>query len=162
VSMRILLPSELTHEYLIHVRQHDMRIPEISQVRRTTHKTRRAISLTPQLTARKSTTIDLSSHFEMAVSYRRSTAIAKHRQPQTRGIWSNNGLYELTNLPTQSQGEVKDSSVDGKRGSGHSGIFVARNKLAVLNKTSQVRRHTSTEVAWIDFDSAHRNTRPCD
>src|SRR5215510_4929339 len=53
-------------------------------------------------------------------------------------ITSDNGLYELAALPTQSQGEVKDSSVDRKKGSGHSAIFVARNRFAVLNKTNQV------------------------
>lgn len=53
---------------------------------------------------------------------------------------SDNGLYELTSLPGpgQAQGsEVKDSSVDGKKGSGQSSIFVARNRFAVLNKTTQ-------------------------
>jgi hypothetical protein len=53
-------------------------------------------------------------------------------------ITSDNGLYELASLPAQSQGEVKDSSVDGKKGAGHSAIFVARSRFAVLHKTSQV------------------------
>ncbi|KAG1902148.1 coatomer WD associated region-domain-containing protein [Suillus fuscotomentosus] len=53
-------------------------------------------------------------------------------------ISSDNGLFELSSLPTQSNGEVKDSSADGKRGSAHSAIFVARNRFAVLNKTSQL------------------------
>ncbi|PPR00758.1 hypothetical protein CVT24_000783 [Panaeolus cyanescens] len=53
-------------------------------------------------------------------------------------ISSDNGLYELTNLPQQAQGELKDSSVDGKKGNGQSAIFVARNRFAVLNKTSQL------------------------
>ncbi|KAF8889702.1 coatomer WD associated region-domain-containing protein [Infundibulicybe gibba] len=54
-------------------------------------------------------------------------------------ISSDNGLFELTNLPQQPQGgEVKDSSVDGKKGNGQSAIFVARNRLAVLNKTTQI------------------------
>ncbi|KAF8348767.1 coatomer subunit alpha-2 [Amanita rubescens] len=53
-------------------------------------------------------------------------------------IGSDNGLYELTTLPQQAQGEVKDSSVDGKKGSGQSAIFVARNRFAVLNKTTQL------------------------
>ncbi|EMD35514.1 hypothetical protein CERSUDRAFT_116253 [Gelatoporia subvermispora B] len=53
-------------------------------------------------------------------------------------ISSDNGLFELTPLPKDAVGEVKDSSVDGKRGSGHSAIFVARNRFAVLNKTSQL------------------------
>ncbi|KAH7886951.1 coatomer WD associated region-domain-containing protein [Phlebopus sp. FC_14] len=53
-------------------------------------------------------------------------------------ISSDNGLFELATLPTQTNGEVKDSSVDGKRGSAHSAIFVARNRLAALNKTTQL------------------------
>ncbi|KAI9509049.1 coatomer subunit alpha-2 [Russula earlei] len=52
-------------------------------------------------------------------------------------ISSDNGLYELTNLPKDISGELKDSSLDGKRGTGHSAIFVARNRFAVLNKTTQ-------------------------
>ncbi|KAK0238015.1 coatomer WD associated region-domain-containing protein [Armillaria nabsnona] len=53
-------------------------------------------------------------------------------------ISSDNGIFELTPLPQQSQAEVKDSSVDGKKGSGQSAIFVARNRFAVLNKASQL------------------------
>nr|GAT59180.1 coatomer alpha subunit [Mycena chlorophos] len=53
-------------------------------------------------------------------------------------ISSDNGLYELTGLPQQAQGELKDSSVDGKRGAGQSAIFVARNRFAILNKTTQL------------------------
>lgn len=53
-------------------------------------------------------------------------------------ISSDNGLFELTSLPKDAVGEVKDSSTDGKRGSGQAAIFVARNRFAVLNKTSQV------------------------
>lgn len=34
-------------------------------------------------------------------------------------------------------GEVKDSSTEGKRGVGHSAVFVARNRLAVFNKAAQ-------------------------
>ncbi|KAG6331595.1 hypothetical protein ID866_7493 [Astraeus odoratus] len=53
-------------------------------------------------------------------------------------ISSDNGLYELVTLPAQTNGEVKDSSVDGKRGSAHSAIFVARNRFAVLQKANQL------------------------
>ncbi|KAJ6473546.1 coatomer subunit alpha-2 [Mycena vitilis] len=53
-------------------------------------------------------------------------------------ISSDNGLYELTGLPQQAQGEVKDSSVDGKKGAGQSAIFVARNRFAVLQKATQI------------------------
>lgn len=53
-------------------------------------------------------------------------------------ISSDNGVFELTALPHQTQGDVKDSSVDGKKGNGQSAIFVARNRFAILNKSSQV------------------------
>ena len=53
-------------------------------------------------------------------------------------VSSNNGLYKLSTLPTQTNGDIKDSSADSKRGSAHSAIFVARNRLAVLQKTNQV------------------------
>lgn len=53
-------------------------------------------------------------------------------------ITSDNGLYELATVPQSTQGDLKDSSVDGKKGTGHSAIFVARNRFAVLNKTTQV------------------------
>lgn len=55
-------------------------------------------------------------------------------------ISSDNGLFELSSLPAQTNGEVKDSSADGKRSSAHSAIFVARNRFAALNKTTQVKR----------------------
>ncbi|KAJ7835621.1 coatomer WD associated region-domain-containing protein [Mycena leptocephala] len=53
-------------------------------------------------------------------------------------ISSDNGLYESTSLPQQAQGEVKDSRVNGKKGAGQSGIFVARNRFAVLQKATQI------------------------
>lgn len=53
-------------------------------------------------------------------------------------ISSDNGIFELAGLPKDAVGEVKDSSVDGKRGTGQSAIFVARNRFAILNKTTQV------------------------
>ncbi|EIW78385.1 coatomer subunit alpha-2 [Coniophora puteana RWD-64-598 SS2] len=53
-------------------------------------------------------------------------------------ISSDNGLYELASLPANASGDLKDSSSDGKRGSGSSAIFVARNRFAALNKTSQL------------------------
>jgi len=53
-------------------------------------------------------------------------------------ISSENGMYEMANVPQSAQGEVKDSSVDGKRGNGQAAIFVARNRFAILNKTSQL------------------------
>ncbi|KIM59304.1 hypothetical protein SCLCIDRAFT_126402, partial [Scleroderma citrinum Foug A] len=53
-------------------------------------------------------------------------------------VSSNNGLYKLSTLPTQTNGDIKDSSADSKRGSAHSTIFVVRNRLAVLQKTNQL------------------------
>ncbi|EJD51205.1 coatomer subunit alpha-2 [Auricularia subglabra TFB-10046 SS5] len=51
---------------------------------------------------------------------------------------SDNGVYELVTLPKNATGaEVGDSAADGKRGPGTTAIFVARNRLAVLNKTAQ-------------------------
>jgi len=52
-----------------------------------------------------------------------------------------NGQYELVPLPkatgaTASDG--KDVPSDGKKGTGYSAIFVARNRLAVFDKVGQV------------------------
>jgi coatomer protein complex subunit alpha (xenin) len=62
--------------------------------------------------------------------------------PAERGvlltITSDNGLYEYSNLPRESSATPKESSADGKRGSASSAIFVARNRFAVLDKTTQV------------------------
>jgi coatomer protein complex subunit alpha (xenin) len=47
-------------------------------------------------------------------------------------------MYELVNLPKDmNSGEVRDSSSEGKRGNGQAALFVARNRFAVLDKTSQ-------------------------
>lgn len=47
-------------------------------------------------------------------------------------------MYELIALPKDgSAAEGRDSSTEGKRGPGLSAIFVARNRLAVLDKTAQ-------------------------
>jgi len=51
-----------------------------------------------------------------------------------------NGQYELVTLPKgsgPSAGDGKDTPSDGKRGAGGCAIFVARNRLAVLDKTGQ-------------------------
>ncbi|KAH8113922.1 coatomer subunit alpha-2 [Phellopilus nigrolimitatus] len=53
-------------------------------------------------------------------------------------ISSDNGLFELSHLAKDGASEVRDSATEGKRGSGQSAIFVARNRFAVLNKTSQL------------------------
>lgn len=53
-------------------------------------------------------------------------------------ISSDNGLFELSSLPQGAQGDIRDSSVDGKKGPGSSAIFVARNRFAVLNKATQL------------------------
>lgn len=58
------------------------------------------------------------------------------------------GIYELIALPKEGvTGEVKDSATEGKRGQGVSAIFVARNRLAVLDKTAQVSSRTQIHVA---------------
>lgn len=46
------------------------------------------------------------------------------------------GTYELVNLPKDGSGAIEPT--ESKRGSGNSAIFVARNRFAVLNKSSQV------------------------
>ncbi|PPQ94719.1 hypothetical protein CVT25_009574 [Psilocybe cyanescens] len=48
-----------------------------------------------------------------------------------------NPLYELANLPQKAQGEVKDSRVYEKKGSGQSAVFVSRSRFAVLDMISQ-------------------------
>ncbi|SCZ99345.1 BZ3500_MvSof-1268-A1-R1_Chr3-1g05959 [Microbotryum saponariae] len=51
---------------------------------------------------------------------------------------ADNGLYELVHLPKDvGSGEVRDSASEGRRGTGSSALFVARNRLAVLDKTAQ-------------------------
>ncbi|BGP32055.1 hypothetical protein JCM10296v2_003834 [Rhodotorula toruloides] len=51
---------------------------------------------------------------------------------------SDNGLYELVRLPKDlASGEVRDSASEGKRGTGQSALFVARNRLAVLDRQAQ-------------------------
>lgn len=51
---------------------------------------------------------------------------------------TDNGLYELVSLPKEnSTGEVRDSASEGKRGTGTSALFVARNRFAVLDKAAQ-------------------------
>jgi coatomer protein complex subunit alpha (xenin) len=52
---------------------------------------------------------------------------------------SEGGMFELSSLPRDTSGEVKDSSTDGKRGPGAGVVFVARNRFAVLDKANQVR-----------------------
>jgi coatomer protein complex subunit alpha (xenin) len=52
-----------------------------------------------------------------------------------------NGQYELVALPKTEgaqAGDGKDVASDGKKGTGSSAIFVARNRLAVLDKAGQV------------------------
>lgn len=48
---------------------------------------------------------------------------------------SDGGSYELVNLPKDGSGAIEPS--ESKRGSGNSAIFVARNRFAVLNVSSQ-------------------------
>ena len=74
-------------------------------------------------------------------------------------ISSDNGLFELTALPKDAVGEVKDSSTEGKRGSGQAAIFVARNRFAVLNKTSQV---CSNNYAGVRGNNADCSSLKCE
>ena len=58
------------------------------------------------------------------------------------GKAAENGQFELVTLPkgtAPSAGDGKDVPSDGKKGAGSSAIFVARNRLAVLDKAGQVR-----------------------
>ncbi|GAA6021068.1 hypothetical protein JCM11491_004403 [Sporobolomyces phaffii] len=63
------------------------------------------------------------------------------------------GVYELIRLPTK-DGEIRDSATDGKRGTGTSSLFVARNRLAVLDKQAQ-----SIEIR--DLDNSITKTIKC-
>jgi coatomer protein complex subunit alpha (xenin) len=61
-------------------------------------------------------------------------SLPSKRTPQT----ADNGIYELVGLPRDvGSGELRDSSTDGKRGTGNSVVFVARNRFAVLEKATQ-------------------------
>lgn len=51
-------------------------------------------------------------------------------------------------------GEVRDSASEGKRGTGSSAIFVARNRFAVLDKTAQT-------IEIRDLDNAITKTIKC-
>lgn len=66
---------------------------------------------------------------------------------------SDTGLYELIRLPSK-DGEIRDSATDGKRGNGNSSLFVARNRLAVLDKTSQT-------IEIRDLDNSITKTIKC-
>ena len=50
------------------------------------------------------------------------------------------GVYELHNLPRDMSGEarVDASSSDVRKGTGHSAVFVGRNRFAVFDKKAQV------------------------
>ncbi|KAG9287253.1 hypothetical protein G9A89_008883 [Geosiphon pyriformis] len=50
---------------------------------------------------------------------------------------SDGGTYDLLHLPKDTSGEPREAAGDGKRGSGSSAIFIARNRFAVLDKTRQ-------------------------
>lgn len=47
------------------------------------------------------------------------------------------GTYELYNLPRDTSGDIREPSDEGRRGSGSSAIFIARNRFAVFDKTNQ-------------------------
>lgn len=70
---------------------------------------------------------------------------------------SDNGLYELVRLPhdlSGHTGEVRDSASDGKRGTGQAALFVARNRLAVLDRTAQ-------QIEIRDLDNTVTKTIKC-
>ncbi|KAK4702638.1 coatomer subunit alpha, partial [Phenoliferia sp. Uapishka_3] len=68
---------------------------------------------------------------------------------------ADNGLYELVHLPKDmGSGEVRDSASEGKRGTGSSAIFVARNRFAVLDKVAQT-------IEIRDLDNAITKTIKC-
>ncbi|KAK4053259.1 hypothetical protein OIO90_004033 [Microbotryomycetes sp. JL221] len=68
---------------------------------------------------------------------------------------ADNGLYELVHLPTDmASGEVRDSASEGKRGTGSSALFVARNRLAVLDKNAQT-------IEIRDLDNSITKTIKC-
>lgn len=69
-------------------------------------------------------------------------------------ISSDNGIYELAMLPTQAAGELKDSSIDGKKGNGQSAIFVARNRFAALSKANQVCSVAVWQLVFSPFGSS--------
>ncbi|TIA89441.1 hypothetical protein E3P99_02081 [Wallemia hederae] len=52
---------------------------------------------------------------------------------------ADNGSYDLATLPRSvpNEDDLPDSSIDGKRGTGQNAVFVARNRLAVLNNEEQ-------------------------
>ncbi|KAI8814129.1 coatomer WD associated region-domain-containing protein [Cladochytrium replicatum] len=47
------------------------------------------------------------------------------------------GMYELYTLPREVNGDIRDIPADAKKGNGHSAVFVARNRFAVLDKQQQ-------------------------
>ncbi|KAI9302093.1 coatomer protein alpha subunit [Cunninghamella echinulata] len=47
------------------------------------------------------------------------------------------GIYELYHIPKNLSGSLKEPSDESKRGTGHSALFIARNRFAVLDKTNQ-------------------------
>ncbi|KAI8065150.1 coatomer WD associated region-domain-containing protein [Gongronella butleri] len=47
------------------------------------------------------------------------------------------GIYELYHLPKNLSGSLKEPMDESKRGTGHSALFIARNRFAVLDKTNQ-------------------------
>jgi coatomer subunit alpha len=70
-------------------------------------------------------------------------------------VSSDNGIFELSHLAKDGTSEVKDSATDGKRGSGQSAIFVARNRFAVLNKAAQASRYMILFKSLLITGAAH-------
>ena len=71
-----------------------------------------------------------------------------------------NGQYELVTLPKStapSAGDGKDTPSDGRKGAGMSAIFVARNRLAVLDKAGQVSLPQQSYYMKLTSSAEHRD-----
>lgn len=60
-----------------------------------------------------------------------------HPISHSRQLAGDSGVYDLAPLPREGTTDISESATVGKRGQGSSAIFVARNRLAVLDKTAQ-------------------------
>ncbi|ORZ08128.1 coatomer protein alpha subunit [Absidia repens] len=62
------------------------------------------------------------------------------------------GTYELYHLPKNLSGSLKEPMDESKRGTGHSALFIARNRFAVLDKINQqIQIHDLTNTVTKSF-----------
>ncbi|KAI8339598.1 coatomer protein alpha subunit [Chlamydoabsidia padenii] len=62
------------------------------------------------------------------------------------------GIYELYHLPKNLSGSLKEPMDESKRGTGHSALFIARNRFAVLDKVNQqIQIHDLTNTITKSF-----------